>query len=111
MHSLQAMESDSELLLTWDAPFTLDITDVNPDVNYTVQIYLVNSSSTTLISEYSIVSTEFNTPIPDLEVCDRIFIVVIPVNEAGNGMKTEMSYFPPHNSEYVHYQGCKGRSK
>ena len=95
--SLQVEESGSEIFLMWDAPFTLD----DLDITYIVRIFVVNTSLITPVSEHSIVSTEFNYSRPYLDICDRILNVVVPVNEAGNGEESEISYFIPQSGKYL----------
>ena len=75
---------NSTIFLTWTSPFTLDITNVNPDVTYCVGV--VNStSSLTLHSQCGITETVFNYTLPHDSVCHMYMFTVTPVNVVGNG--------------------------
>ena len=82
---------DTNISLTWTAPFTLDISKVDPDITYCVDV--VNStSSSTVLSECGIIETSFSFPIG--RVCDNLnyTFTVTPVNRAGNGTAVTLGY-------------------
>ena len=82
--SLRMTTQDSTISLTWTAPFTLDITTVDPDITYCVGV--VNStSSSTLHSQCGITETEYEYPIPPDSACHDHMVTVTPVNAVGNG--------------------------
>ena len=72
--------------LTWDAPFSLDITGVDPDIWYRVEITVGNSSFST---PDDINVTEFNFTMDSHNDTSSSVIYefqVTPVNGAGNGI-------------------------
>ena len=81
----------TDISLTWTAPFTLDIPNVDPDITYCVDV--VNStSSSTVLSECGITVTGFNFSIPIGRVCDNYTLIVTPVNVVGNGTAVTLGY-------------------
>ena len=81
----------TDISLTWTAPFTLDISNVDPDITYCVDV--VNSTSSSIVlSECGITVTGFNFSIPLGRVCDNFSFTVIPVNRAGNGTAVTLGY-------------------
>ena len=82
----------TNISLTWTAPFTLDLTNVDPDITYCVDV--VNStSSSTVLSECEITVTGFNFSIPIDRVRDDYTFTVTPVNLAGNGTAVTLWIF------------------
>ena len=77
--------SNSTLSLTWEPPFTLDITNVDPDITgYCVEV--VNfTSSLTLLSQCGITETAFTYPIPPDVNCHKYEFTIRPLNIAGMG--------------------------
>ena len=96
------LETDSlDVHLTWEAPFTLDITGVSHDIEgYCVDV-TETSTSRTLLSECGIISTEFSYPIPSESLCSPILHTVTPVNLVGNGSRTTVSYERDINGEIL----------
>ena len=81
----------TDISLTWTAPFTLDISNVDPDITYCVDV--VNSASSSIVlSECGITVTRFNFSIPIGRVCDNYTFTVTPVNGAGNGTAVTLGY-------------------
>ena len=81
----------TNISLTWTAPFTLDISDVDPDITYCVDV--INSTSSSIIlSVCGITVTGFNFSIPIGRVCDNYTFTVTPVNGAGNGTAVTLGY-------------------
>ena len=89
---------DSTISLTWTAPFTLDIAGVDPDITYCVGV--VNSSST-LHSQCGITETEYEYPIPPDSACHDHMVTVTPVNPAGNGTSSLLTYSEAIECKYV----------
>ena len=90
--SLNITASDSTLSLTWEPPFTLDITGVDPDITgYCVDV-INSTSSVTLYSEYGIMETLFTYPIPENTNCTVVEFIVTPVNAVGLGTSAAESY-------------------
>ena len=84
--SLMMTVQDSTISLTWTAPFTLDITGVDPDITYCVGVVnFTSGSSSTLHSECGITETEYEYPIPPDSACHDHMVTVTPGNPAGNG--------------------------
>ncbi len=83
----------STITLNWTAPFTLDISGVDPDITYCVDV--VNfTSSATLHSECGINRTEFTYLVVSTNAgCDIIQFIVNPINIVGNGTTSTISYF------------------
>ena len=77
--------------LTWDAPFTLDITGVDPDIWYCVDIRAIavadNTSSTPLTANCSVYMTKFNFTMdyPNTSTSVIYEFRVTPFNGAGDG--------------------------
>ena len=72
--------------VSWDAPFTLDITDTDPDITYCVDIFSTTDWSH-VFSECGINDTVYNVSLDNVSgrTCDNFNISVTPVNGAGNG--------------------------
>lgn len=79
---------DSFTHLTWGAPFSLNITKINPDIpDITYRVDVVNSTnSVTLFSQDGINVTEFSYPIPPRSWCHLYLFTVTPVNTVGDGI-------------------------
>ena len=89
--SLSLIVQNSTISLTWKAPFTLDITGVDPDITYCVGV--VNStSSSSLHSQCGITETGYEYPIPPDSACHDHMVTVTPVNPAGNGTSSTLTY-------------------
>ena len=86
--SLKSESLGPVIHLTWDAPFSLDITGVDPDIWYRVDITVTNTS----LNNYSISTLvyvpEFNFTMDDYNGTNTSVLYqfrVTPVNGAGNG--------------------------
>ena len=66
--------------LTWDAPFSLDVTGVDPDIWYRVDI-TVDNTPLNIYNDINI--TEFNFTVEDDSLMYKF--QVTPINGAGNG--------------------------
>ena len=79
------------ICLTWDAPFTLDITGVDPDISYCVNISVVtvadSNDSTPLTTNCSVYLPEFNFTMdyPNTSTSVIYEFQVTPRNGAGEG--------------------------
>ena len=76
--------------ISWSAPFSLDVTDVDPDIWYTVLIYNMTDETTvsypncTNINEtYCVFSPDHPSP------CHQYTFTVIPFNGAGQGESSQ----------------------
>ena len=75
------------ILLTWDAPFSLDITGVGPDILYRVNVTMVNVSTYLFTGEVNI--PEFNFTVADGIDTNTSVIYqfqVTPKNGIGDGV-------------------------
>lgn len=79
--------------LNWIAPHSLDLTDIDPDIEgYCIDIENSTSSST-IHSECNIIATEFTYPHPAGGWCDTFVFVVTPVNVVGNGTQIAVPHY------------------
>ena len=91
MLSIFCQGLDSTLFLSWRAPFTLDITGIDPDIQYCVDVMTTTSSLTIACN---IPTTEFSYPLPPDSGChDYYKFTVTPVNVVGNGTPSSLYYF------------------
>ncbi len=83
---------DSIISLTWTPPFSLDISNADPDITgYCVGV--VNPTSSLVIdSQCGITDTLYNyTVSPNDVVCDTYSFTVTPVNIVGNGTSASVT--------------------
>ena len=75
------------ITISWSAPFSLDVTDVDPDIWYSVLIYNVTDNPTAIPCTDCINITETHyTFTPDYpSPCHKYIFTVIPFNGAGQG--------------------------
>ena len=88
---------DFTYTLTWTPPFTLDISNVDPDIGYCVD---VANSTTLLLSQCEITSTEFTYTTNITADCAAFWFTVTPVNIVGNGTSQTRAYFGTQMREY-----------
>ena len=78
---------NSIISLAWTPPFSLDITNVDPDITYCVGVD--NSNSLVIFYQCGITDTQYNsfrsTP------CDNYTITITPVNIVGNGTSSNVT--------------------
>ena len=85
---LVALPQSSVINLTWTPPFSLDITGVDPDLWYRVEVYNITSGRTPL-TNLAVSEPEFNFTVADATPCDQFEFKVTPVNGAGVGTTSE----------------------
>jgi len=85
VRSLKAYSRQTFILLTWTPPFSLDLTGINPDVFFFVEVYNISTGGTVLIKSYNVSESEFNFILLSPSPCDKFEFRVIPANGAGNG--------------------------
>ena len=96
----------TDMSLTWITPFTLDISNVDPDITYCVDV--VNSTSSSIVlSECGITVTGFNFSIPIGRVCDNYTFTVTPVNRAGNGTAITLGYSQDFTGMFNHVKALQ----
>ena len=83
--SLEAYPRQTFILLTWTPPFSLDLTGIDPDVFYYVEVYNISTGGTLFINSYKVLESDFNFTLPSPSPCDQFEFRVIPANGAGNG--------------------------
>ena len=88
------------LTITWDAPFSLDIPQTDPDVEYCVT---VNSSGEILHSECEIWVTEFYFRFDgSFPYCEENTAIVTPYNDVvGNGLSSLVYLEPEEGSDII----------
>ena len=86
---LRANSNASSVTISWTAPFSLDVTGVDPDIWYSVLIYNVtdeNNPTAILCTDCINITETHYTFTPDyLSPCHVYNFSVIPVNAAGQG--------------------------
>ena len=96
---LRASSNTSSVTISWTAPFSLDVTGVDPDIWYSVLIYNVtdeNNPTAILCTDCINITETHYTFTPDyLSPCHVYNFSVIPVNGAGQGESS------PHITGYV----------
>ncbi|CAI7992180.1 hypothetical protein GBAR_LOCUS937, partial [Geodia barretti] len=86
---LRATSNASSVTISWSAPFSLDVTGVDPDIRYSVLIYNVtdeNNPTAILCTDCMNITETHYTFTPDyLSPCHVYDFSVIPLNGAGQG--------------------------
>ena len=81
----------SSILLTWIPPFSLDITGVDPDVWYCVEVYNISQRRTPLTTNCSVYEPQFYFTSPNPSPCDLFEFRVFAVNAVGYGTLTSVT--------------------
>ena len=91
--NIDVMSSSNILNVSWSAPFSLDVTGVDPDIWYSVLIYNVTDEENptavpctdchNLTQTHYIFSPDYPSP------CHKYTFTVIPYNGVGNGTASE----------------------
>ena len=89
--SLEVYSGHAFILLTWTPPFSLDLTGIDPDLWYCVEVYNISSGGTLLTNSYTVSEPRFNFTVTSPSPCDRFEFRVTPVNGAGNGSMTSVN--------------------
>ncbi|CAI8007712.1 hypothetical protein GBAR_LOCUS5345 [Geodia barretti] len=86
---LSAVSNANSVIISWSAPFSLDVTGVDPDIWYSVLIYNVtdeNNPTAILCTDCINITETHYTFTPDyLSPCHVYNLSVIPLNGAGQG--------------------------
>lgn len=93
---LTAVPREEFLHLSWHPPFTLDITDVTPDILYCINIYNIthNLQHALLHTNCNLIQPEFDFRVTTPSPCDQFKFQVIPVNAVGKGTSNNVTgYF------------------
>ena len=80
-------EGISTLTVDWEEPYSLDVSNVEPDVTYCLDVKIFNDSFRLgfLFSKCGIVLTVYAFHPVDPKPCDIYEVFITPVNGAGNG--------------------------
>ena len=81
-------EGISTLSVDWERPYSLNLSNVEPDITYCLDVKIFNDSSRLgfIFSTCGIIVTEYVFHnIVDSRPCDVYEVFVTPVNGAGNG--------------------------
>ena len=77
------------LCLSWTPPFTLDLTDVDPDLHYMIEITSTVAAEDRFTISCDDCSTGYKFTANSSSPCDSFTFVVVPVNAAGNGTPSD----------------------
>ena len=98
--SVLVLNKNSSITISWSAPFSLDVTGVDPDIWYSLHVLVYNvtdeNNPTVIICTDCINITETHyTFTPDylLSPCHVYNFSVIPLNGVGQGESTNHSTF------------------
>ena len=83
--NLTVHSHQSSILLTWTPPFSLDITGVDPDLWYCVEVYHISRRGAPLTTNCSVYEPQFYFTAPNQSQCDLFEFRVIAVNRVGSG--------------------------
>ena len=86
----------------WEVPFTLDLTNVDPDITYCVDV--MDSLNNTLYSQCGINTTSVTIPLDADLMCQASVYTITPVNPAGNGTRLSMDVNGNTIPDKVHQQ-------
>ena len=91
VHNLSVVKSNLSILITWEAPFTLNITNTEPDITYRVNI---SSMSYVVHTECNVTQTEFLYTITHELLCQTndFYVTVTPINGAGHGVSEKRRF-------------------
>ena len=85
MGDLRATSNASSVTISWTAPFSLDVTDVDPDIWYSVLIEdMTDEDNPTNITVNTTDTYYMFTP-DYISPCQKFLFSVIPFNGAGEG--------------------------
>ena len=89
LSSVTGLKATNGSTLNWTAPFSLDVTDVDPDIWYSVLIYNVtdedNPTAIPCTDCTNITETHYTFTPEDVSPCQNVSFSVIPFNGAGQG--------------------------
>ena len=97
------VKSGSTIVISWSAPFSLDVTGVDPDIWYSVLIYNVTDNPTAIPCTDCMNITETHyTFTPDYpSPCHKYIFMIVPFNGAGQGHSSE------NITGYSEYFNCR----
>ena len=83
--NLTVHSHQSFILLTWVRPFSLDITGVDRDLWYCVEVYNITRQKTPLTTNCSVYEPKFYFYTTNPSPCHKFEFTVFAVNKVGNG--------------------------
>jgi len=83
--NLTVLSNWSSICLNWTRSFSLDITGVDPDFWYCVEVYNISRGRAPLSTNCSVYEPEFCFTAPNHSPCDLFELRVFAVNQVGNG--------------------------
>ena len=108
--NLETISNVSSITISWTAPFSLDVTDVDPDIWYSVLIYNVTDEDNPTIvpcTDCNNITETYYTFTPDyLSPCHKYNFTVIPQNGVGDGQSSENVTGSSIESECACTCGC-----
>ena len=108
VRSLSSIANSTLIYVTWEPPFTLDITNVDPDITgYCVDV-INSTSSVTLLSECGITETEFTYLMPPESYCysTTFSFFITPLNIVGRGEMATLFYREHLSSKISSVYNC-----
>ena len=96
-------------MIDWERPFSLNLTNVEPDATYCVDIQIFNNISTgyqLTLSVCDLIITEYIFHADDPTPCERYKIVITPINAVGNGTASQIltDYFTQEGNKLIKYK-------
>ena len=95
----------SSINVSWSAPFSLDVTDVDPDIWYSVLIYNVtdeeNSTAVPCTDCHNLTQTHYIFSPDYPSPCHKYTFTVIPYNGAGQGESSQTTRESSHMNIYM----------
>jgi len=90
---LTAVSREGSLHLTWQPPFTLDITNLTIDILYCINVYNIthNSQNDLFRIMCNLNQSEYDFRVTTPSPCYQFKFEVIPINGAGNGTSNNIS--------------------
>ena len=111
---LRASSNASSVTISWTAPFSLDVTGVNPDIWYSVLIYNVtdeNNPTAILHTDCINITETHYTFTPDyLSPCHVYNFSVIPINGAGQGESSGYATYRKFLTKALSHENLKNAS-
>ena len=89
---IQKKLANGTLCLSWVLPFTLNITNVHPDILNLVEVMNVTDAANSFIipcDNCPLATPEYKFTVVNPSTCDKFTFVVVPVNGAGIGTPSE----------------------
>ena len=81
--------SSNTILIQWDAPPSLDLTDVEPDIVYSVELYKITCGQNIFINHKVVFVNSTNNTVDPMEIYKVIITARSNVEGARNGNSVE----------------------